>query len=153
RHERDFASHFRGLLMSLPGMQSVRVNPWCASAIVEYDPERLTLNAILDRLDKGGVWSAKPLVEVLSAESDSKSVLAGWLTQVVHTIERLAPAIVQLGVGAAAFVAAIFNMPAAVTNTLVAASVAPILARALDVAVEEQKVGVDALDGIAAVVM
>lgn len=153
RHDPDFANHFRGFLMELPGLQAVRVNPWCASAIVEYDPQKVNLSAILDRLDQGGVWSAIPHVEVLSGQAGRKSALVNWLAQVVDTVERLAPAIVQLGVGAAAFAAAFLQMPSAVTNTLVAASVAPILARALDTAVEDKKVGVDALDGIAAVVM
>jgi Cu2+-exporting ATPase len=153
RHEADFAQRFRALLMAQAGVQRVRVNDWCASAIIEYCPEKCTVGSILDRLDQGGVWSVEPYVEPCASTEKSQSKLVKWLTKFIETIERLAPAIVQLSVAGAAFVAALLEMPLAVTNTLVAASVAPIIARALDTAVEERRVGVDALDGIAAVLM
>ncbi len=153
RHDADFAQRFRGLLLAHAGVRQVRINDWCASAIIEYAPDECTLGSILDRLDQGGVWSVEPYIEPSGNMPKKPSHLITWLTRFIDAIERLAPAIVQLSVGGAAFVAALFEMPLAVTNTLVAASVAPIIARALDTAVEEKRIGVDALDGIAAVLM
>jgi cation transport ATPase len=56
-------------------------------------------------------------------------------------------------VGAGAFFATAFRLPAIISQTLLIASVVPIATRALRTLTEEKKLGVDALDGIAATVM
>ncbi|SRR5579875_276700 len=152
-HDGEFGKRLRGLLMAEPGVTSVRVNRWCASAIITYDTSRSTLGQIIDRLDRGGVWSAEPYVEPPETGQKAPPPLVAFLSRVVEAIEKLTPAMVQCALGAAAFAAALLEMPLAVTNALVGLSVAPIMGRALDTAVKEKRLGVDALDGIAAVMM
>lgn len=153
RRDKDFIARFINYFNAVGGVTSIRINSWCASAVIEYDCGCMSLGALLDLLDEGGVWTAAPHVESPRKAAGARSALTRWLGQLVEAIERLAPAMVQLGVGAASFAAALLQVPTGITKLLVAASVAPILARAVDTAVEERRIGVDALDGVAAIVM
>jgi Cu2+-exporting ATPase len=66
--------------------------------------------------------------------------------------DKFAP-FLQLAVGAAGLAAAIFEMPVLVTRVLLAASIVPIAVRAARTGLDEHKIGVDALDGSAAILM
>lgn len=144
-----FAESFVSALMDKEGagIISVRVNTWCASAVIAYDEDRLTFRMMCGTLDAAEI-------DVRKANLPEKATRQqNWLTTVVETIEKWAPAYMQLGFGVAAFVSSIFAAPQVLTLALLSGSIAPILGRALRTAIEEHRMGVDGLDGLAALVM
>jgi len=150
RDRPELAGRLTVLISSLKGVECVRLNRWCANLVITFDRQLITLGQILDLLDGGGVWTAEPEVVEEPVRTLAKQ---SWLSRVIFWIERFAPAAVQCALGAGAFLAACLEMPSLIVNGLLAAAVAPIAGRALSTAVSERRIGVDALDGIAAVLM
>lgn len=141
-------------LMSIEGVTYMRVNSWCATAVLEYDPALLTERTLLQQLDllsygdEVDSITAPPRLNLLE-----EPLVVQWIRSLAGFIERLMPPIVQVALGAAAFAASALKWPLVVTRILLAASTAPIATRAIRTLVDERKIGIDALDGAAASLM
>lgn len=150
RRAPGFATGFVAAFMAHPGILGVRVNRWCASAVVTYDPTMLTLQEARRTLE-GTPLVAAPRAAPPAAEPPP-AALAGF-DRLVAWGRRLAPVGAQLALGAAAFAACLVGLPAPVATGLVFTAVMPILGRALCTAVRRHRAGVDSLDGTAAMLM
>jgi P-type Cu2+ transporter len=146
-----FADGFIASFMAHAGILGVRVNAWCASAVISYDPTMLTLQDARRALDKTPRLPAP--AAVVTSRAQPPQAPTGAYGSLVAAGGRVAPPWAQLALGGAAFAASLVGVPPVVTSTLLAAAVAPIAGRALRNLIEERKPGVDALDATAAVMM
>ncbi|MBX9694617.1 MAG: HAD-IC family P-type ATPase, partial [Cyanobacteria bacterium] len=135
----------------------VRANLWCANLIIEYRSGELTTEELLETIREVVVRSRRAEAR---ADHTPAPVLNGPLAklhglacQAVNFVERRLPPFVQLALGVAAFASNFLSLPTAVTRVLVSASIVPIANRALQTFVVEGKASVDALDGMAAILM
>lgn len=135
-------------LTAKPGIESVKTNYWAGSAVIEYNLDLLDECATLQLIDKLD-W-AKELVTGLP---ERPPFVVRLIHRVLTVLDRTLPVMIQLVLGGAAFAATALRLPTLITHGLLIASVAPIASRALHTLVDEKKLGVDALDGMAATVM
>jgi heavy metal translocating P-type ATPase len=146
------ASNCLAQLASIKGIDTVRCNSWNAAAVIEFDPDlldELSIREILNAAtyDDRSVVAPQP-IKVLR-ESAPKQLLRRCLL----LLDRLMPVTVQLSLGALSFVSAILPVPLPVTQVFLGLSALPIATRAARTFLEERKIGIDALDGIAASLM
>jgi P-type Cu2+ transporter len=140
--------------MRINGATSAKVNRWCGALIVTFDPEVISDRELIDALSDIPCTPLEPSAEkVPPALPARESKLEIALASTVAFIERHFTPLVQLMIGGAAFAAAILKAPLVVGRSLLAASIIPIATRAARTALDERKLGVDALDGTAAVLM
>ncbi|HEY9715751.1 MAG TPA: hypothetical protein V6C72_19920, partial [Chroococcales cyanobacterium] len=136
-------------LLKGTGVTGVKTNYWCGSATIEYDQSILDedqVRGLLDNLD----WPASELASPLPAKP---SLAVRIIQKVLSILDHTLPAVVQVVLGGGAFASAILGLPSIVSQALLVASMAPIVSRALHTVVDERKLGVDALDGMAAGMM
>ena len=143
----EFADGFMRYFIDRAGINDVRVNRWCGSAVITYDPDVLTLHEA-----QSVVAAARPIPATALGPVESH-LQPSLLNRVLGWEERTLPPGRQLLLGAVAAAAVLFGMPQILATTLLAASVTPILARAARTALDERRAGVDALDGTAAILM
>ena len=151
------AKHASGCILELSllkGVTEVKTNYWNASAVVSYDPEIVTVDTILDRLDTltyntSHAVSTKGHQPIKHAET----LIVRAFRKILTVLDRSLPANLQLAFGIAAFASGVLQLPAVATKILLGLSMAPITSRALHTVLDEKKVSVDALDGIAAGLM
>lgn len=145
----ELAKSFVESAQEIDGVSSVRANSWCGSVIISYDEKLISQERLLAKLRMlpvGISQSPTPIVTLLGRAK----LLARFGLQ--H-LERMTPPLVQFGLGAAAFGSAILGAPTIATSVLSSLAVLPIAGRAAQSAIEEGKLGVDGLDGMAAVLM
>jgi heavy metal translocating P-type ATPase len=140
-------------LSTQPGITGIRCDSWSASAIIEYSTELWSEDELLSCLDTitygyGPDEAPKTVMPVLKEAAPVR-----FLRSVLPLLERILPAACQLGLGAAAFASALLGMPLPMTHIILIASTVPIAVRATRTLLEEGKIGIDALDGIAASLM
>ncbi len=135
----------------LNGVQEVRTNYWCASTIIHYDASVVSVDAIVERLNRLN-YDANAKISY-PPQIHRESFLERCVRKLLLFLDRTLPAGLQLGLGIGAFAAGLFEFPMLATQALLALSVAPIASRALHMVLDEKKIGVDALDGIAAGLM
>src|SRR5262249_6206352 len=119
--------------------------------VIEYDPQLWSEADLLNHLD--GIEygaQARPLIAAPPAKPWTGFVL---LRKALSMLERLLVPGVQLTIGLSAFACAVFRVPFPVTQILVAASAVPIVCRTSRTLLEEKKIGIDALDCMAATLM
>lgn len=138
-------------IAGMKGILHVRTNYWCASTVIEYDPAFISPELILSSLaqldyDSNGLIAP-------DQRKHSENLFVRLLRKVLTILDHSLPAHLQLGFGIGAFAASLLEFPVFATKTLLALSVAPIASRALHTMLDEHKVGVDALDGMAAGLM
>jgi heavy metal translocating P-type ATPase len=151
------AKHASGCILEislLKGVDEVSTNYWNANAIISYDPEVIDVDTILDRLDALTYNTS----HAVSTKGDrppkhAESFIVRAFRKVLTVLDRSLPAHLQLAFGVAAFASGVLQLPAVATKILLGFSMAPITSRALHTVLDEKKVGVDALDGIAAGLM
>jgi len=150
----DFAPASTCLLnLSLvDGIGKVRCDSWSLSAVINYDPQLWTEEKLLSYLSQltygEDIVSALPK---LPPKREARPIT--WLRCALLILEKLMPATIQVGLGLSAFVCGFLPVPVALSRTLLLASAAPIACRATRTLLVERKVGIDALDGIAASLM
>jgi heavy metal translocating P-type ATPase len=149
----DFAAASDGLaqLATIDGVTSVRCNSWNANAIIEFDHDKLDEAALRKHLSGftyGDKVLAKPVIRVLR-----ESGLKRNLRQILLFIDRLLPVTCQLTLSSIAFAASVLPIPLPFTRAFLLLSTLPIACRAARTLLEERKLGIDALDGIAAFLM
>ena len=136
----------------LPGVQEVRTNFACASAVVTYDPSVVTEAEVLQYLDTLEYATDGGYSQLPHRPGEPTAILLG-LRKVLNWLDDMLPGGVQLAFGALAFGAAAFKAPLILTRICLGLSVVPIVNRAIRTLADEEKVGVDALDGMAAILM
>ncbi len=144
------------ILSDLDYVTGVRANLWCAGVVIEYRVGEVSSEELLDVLHnvviqarRSQFHSRQTPVPVLTGAIAKVHELA---CKVINFIEKRVPPVVQLALGAAAFASNFLGVPA-LTRVLVTASIVPIAARAFETILVERKASVDALDGIAAILM
>ncbi len=155
RDDQSVSSLVTKHLAPVSGIESVRINTWCAALIVIYDETVLSKDELLAILSKIALSDAEIFAESLlpAPASYPLKVVMQFAQRVLCLIERWFPAIVQVTIGGAAFASAVFRLPALTTKILLSISIVPIFARAASTTLAERRLGVDALDGIAATLM
>jgi len=143
------AGSFVNAAQSIDGVQSVRANSWCGSVIINFDSERISQERLLANLRKLQVDLQQQRISAPTLISRVK-LLAIFALQ---KLEALTPPAVQFGLGAAAFGSALLGAPTVVTTVVSSLAILPIGGRAVQTAILEGKLGVDGLDGMAAVMM
>jgi Cu2+-exporting ATPase len=149
----DFAAASDGLaqLATVDGVTSVRCNSWNANAIIEFDHDKLDEAALrkhLSGLTYGDKILAKSAIRVLREPELKRN-----LRQVLLFIDRFLPVTCQLALSSISFAASVLPIPLPFTRALLLLSTLPIACRAARTLLEERKLGIDALDGIAASLM
>jgi heavy metal translocating P-type ATPase len=155
RDDLNVSSLVTSYLSSLPGIQAVRINTWCAALIIHFDETILSKDELLEVLSELKLSETELTAQALLPVSGSYplKVLSTLVRRVLSFIERCFPAIVQLTIGGAAFASALLGLPILDTQILLSISIVPIFTRAFRTTFEEGRLGVDALDGIAATLM
>ncbi|HEY9718632.1 MAG TPA: heavy metal translocating P-type ATPase [Trichormus sp.] len=151
----DFAQASASLLSlaSLSGVRSVRCNSWCANCIIEYDPEIWSEDGLLEHLDSITYGAHSNLVIPAPAVVFKQWPPVRLLRQFLLALERYLVPGLQVTVAAAAFACSVGRLPIALTRVLVAASAFPLVVRTSRTLLEERKIGIDALDCMAASLM
>jgi len=140
-------------LASLSGIGSVRCNSWCANCVIEFDPGTWTESSLLDYLDSI-VYGAENGLSVTLAEPPSRPWIGvEWLRKLLSALEYMLVPGVQVAIGVGAFACAAFRLPLMLTRVLVAASALPIICRTSRALLDQKKIGIDALDCMAASLM
>jgi Cu2+-exporting ATPase len=139
-------------LGNLTGVQEVRTVFACATAVIHFDPEVVREQTLIDYLDQleyatDGGYSQLP------ERRTAPGLIGRLLHKGLNFLDEILPGAVQLTLGALAFGTALAKAPVLVSKVCLGLSVMPIASRALRTINDEGKVGVDALDGIAAVLM
>jgi Cu2+-exporting ATPase len=153
RHKHRRGEHLCQAIIEEPGIKVARLSLWSSSLVIEFDQRTLLEKEVLGILEKH--WT-NHTVSTAVAPANSLALHReeiGIFSRFLNFIDRLTPHPVQLLVSSVAFGGAIFGLPAIVTRSLLGLASLPILSRAARTAVEERKLGVDGLDGAAAVLM
>lgn len=140
---------FVDAVQDIEGVTSVRVNTWCASVIISFDEQVINGERLVGKLRKLqlGVRQSKPALPHVFSR------LKLLIRFALQKLEQLTPPVVQFGIGTAAFASALIGAPPLATTVLSSLAVLPIAGRAAQTAIEEGKLGVDGLDGLAAILM
>ncbi len=142
-------------LAKLAGIKNVRVNTWCAALIVEFDPAQLTREQLM-------VFLGKMVLARDNSPIDAPAIITrpqilqsiyNFVSPLLKFLERLLSPTVQIVLSGITLACAILEAPLALTRPLLIISVLPIGLRAADTFLLEGRIGVDALDGIAAGLM
>ncbi|MBX9688046.1 MAG: heavy metal translocating P-type ATPase [Candidatus Obscuribacterales bacterium] len=143
------AASFTDATMKIEGVVSVRCNSWCGSVIIHFDESKISQEKLLSALRKMQIGLRQTAV--------SLPTLAGRLKLLarfgLQRLEHYTPPVVQFTLGAAAFASSLLGAPTIATTILSSLAVLPITGRAAQTAIDEGKLGVDGLDGMAAVLM
>ncbi len=134
---------------NIEGVLSVRVNTWCASVVISFDESVISQERLLANLRKMPVGIKQTQAFIPGLFTKLKLMLRFAL----HKLEQLTPPVVQCAIGASAFASALIGAPALATTTLSSLAVLPIAGRAAQTAIDEGRIGVDGLDGLAAILM
>ncbi|MBX9722290.1 MAG: hypothetical protein K2X81_12895, partial [Candidatus Obscuribacterales bacterium] len=145
----ELARGFVEAAMNLEGITSVRANSWCGSVIICFDETVVTLERLLGNLRKLPVGVRQTTASVATVLGRVKILVRSTLAK----LESLTPPAVQFALGLASFGSAIFGAPTIATSILSSLAVLPIAGRAAQTAIDEGKLGVDGLDGMAAILM
>lgn len=143
-------------IAKLDGVKSVRTNVWCAALIVDYNDKVLSRERLLDKLGKMFFAAPNNNGDMLSPPVRKTGVLQkihSYLAPLLHFLESLLPATIQMAISSAALVCSLIEAPIVVTRSLLFISVVPIGLRAVDTFLIEGRIGVDALDGLASGLM
>ncbi len=143
------AASFVKAALNISAVQSVRANTWCASVIISYDHTELSEERLIAKLRILPIELSQQLVSVPNLFARMKLLIRFALKR----LEELTSPAVQLALGAAAFGSALLGAPTLATTALSSLAVLPIAGRAAQTAIEEGRIGVDGLDGLAAVLM
>lgn len=147
--DEKLAGSFVEAVQNLDGVLSVRANTWCASVIITFEENVVSQDRLLANLRKLPVG--------LRQDSVSSPTLLGGVKElalfVLQKLEQLTPPAVQFGLGVLAFGSALFGAPTLITSVISSLAILPIGGRAAQTAIQEGKLGVDGLDGMAAVMM
>jgi Cu2+-exporting ATPase len=148
--EADLGIALASQVMRQLGVRSVRVNSWCGALIVDFDPAIVTAKALVDGLTQIEVKPPKVSNLPLRLPLNKWQII---LYGAIDSLERNIPPYWQLLVSGAGFAAALANLPLFTTRALLAAAIVPIAVRGTKSLLEERKIGVDALDCSAALLM
>jgi Cu2+-exporting ATPase len=153
RHKRTRGEQLCQAIIEEPGIKIARLSHWSSSLVIEYDEDVLLEREVLGLLEKH--WTSHTLAGTALHGTGLVVHLeqVGIVSSFLNLVDRLTPHPVQLMVSAVAFSAAMFGLPTVITRILLALASVPILSRAARTAVDERKLGVDGLDGAAAVLM
>src|SRR5262249_23035512 len=127
KSEPGFAARAVAFLAGRPGVRAARAAAACASLVVEFDPTEVSVVQI-------GAWLAEARVTPPAA-ADAPATAAGP----TDGLGALACGVAALGLG-------LVGAPPLVAGGLLAASAAPIVARALRSIAVERRLSVDVLD-------
>ena len=153
RHNFSAVSASLSTLVDLDGIQAVRCVKYSASAVISYDATRLSEAAVLNAVSDLSVASASTPSSKGTLNTYPAPVPIRWLETLFGFIESIFSPALQLAIGLAAFIAPACRAPLMVSRILVLTSTAPIACRALRTLRNERKLGIDALDGVAASLM
>ena len=145
RDSQALADKVADVLLSKPGVTCVRVNPVCASVVVNYDVTRL--HTFIPEKHLRGL-TLEALRGRVSVKAGSNGHGQGILRNVLSRIAGLLVPTAALGLSLARRL-----VPMGPMYALVAAAAAPIFSRAARTAIRERRLGVDFLDATAVAIM
>lgn len=145
----ELARAFVEAAQNIEGVISVRGNSWCGSVIINFDESSISQERLLGKLRKLQIGMQQKAVFAPTLFSRLKLLVRFALQK----LESLTPPVVQFALGVAAFGSALIGAPTIATSILSSLAVVPIAGRAAQTALDEGRLGVDGLDGMAAVLM
>lgn len=157
-NDQEAASRLIGKLSAIAQVTGVRVNTWCASVVIDYDQNNFSEDSLVRILDKLSIEpphysSGQEASIAVIRPVSTTSRLVTIAQRVVRLIDRFFPPLVQLIFGAGSFAVAALKFPALISRTALGIAVVPIVNRAFQTVLEEKRLGVDSLDGMAALLM
>lgn len=145
----ELSAAFVQAVYKVPGVSSATANSWCGSVTILFDQEKITKERLLGKLRTLPVAMRQSGVSLPTFLSRIRLLAKFALAK----LESWTPPIVQLILGGASFASALVGAPALITTSLSSLAVLPIAGRAAQTALEEGRLGVDGLDGLAAILM
>ncbi len=142
-------------LVNLPGVKSARVNTWSGALIIVFDIHILSRDQLVSHLGQISL-ACNDFPNDQSALVVRPRILQSihnFVAPLLNFLERIFPATINLFLSSATLACSLLGAPAALTRTLLYVSIVPIGLRAANTFLIEGKIGVDALDGIAAGLM
>ncbi len=158
KNDDEAASRLLSKLSAIAQITAVRVNTWCATAVVSYDTREFSEDALLAVLDKlsidqpeNGAGQDASIAVIRPTSTASK--LLTIAQRLVRLVDQFFPPFVQLAFGAASFAISALKFPVFISRAVLAIAVCPIINRACQTILDEKRLGVDSLDGMAALLM
>lgn len=145
----DLSASFVEAIYKVPGVVSASANSWCGSVTINFDEDKVSKDRLLGKLRTLPVGMRQSGLSLPTFLGRIRLLARFALAK----LESWTPPIVQLVLGGASFASALLGAPALITTGLSSLAVLPIAGRAAQTALEEGRLGVDGLDGLAAILM
>ncbi len=155
QYDLGFAGALVSRIKAMIGVSAVRANERCGALVVDYDIEVLSQRDLLSEIEEMRFTQDELQLDVNVSKPNLPSIRGkfAFIDRGLTLLERIFAPTVQLVVGGLAFASGIFGLPVLLTRSLLVISVVPIGLRAFRTGYDESKLGVDALDGMAASLM
>ncbi len=158
RNDNEATSRLLSKLSAIAQITGVRVNTWCATVVINYDPHEFSEDSLLSvlnnlNIDQPEVGIVQDASIVVIRPVSTASRLATIAQRLVRLVDRSFPPLIQLVFGAASFAVSALKFPVLISRTILGIAVVPIINRAFQTVLEEKRLGVDSLDGMAALLM
>jgi heavy metal translocating P-type ATPase len=140
-------------LVKKEGVLSARVNTWCGALIVDFNTSLFSKDKLVSVLGKIVLDCNASNLAIEQVQNSWTKGVYKFLAPVLQFLDRLFLPSLQVFISGAAFACSIFDAPLGLTRSLLFASILPIGLRATNTLLIEGKIGVDALDGMAATLM
>jgi Cu2+-exporting ATPase len=153
RSDADISELVRRKVNRFKGVSSVRINVWCGGLIVEFDQTVVPASDLIKKVE-----GLRIKLSETGQESTEvfRPVNGKWMmraSHVVDLIERYMPPILQVSLGGGGLICSFLGLPPLAARILLGISILPISGRAARTYIDERKIGVDGLDGLAAMIM
>jgi heavy metal translocating P-type ATPase len=153
--DQGFAGAVVNRVKAFFGVSDVRANERCGALIVEYDFEVISQRDLLSEIEALKISNEELQIDHTPPKANLPTLRGkfAFIERGLELLERLFAPTAQLIVGGLAFASGLFGLPLLLTRSLLVVSVVPIGLRAFRTGYDENKIGVDALDGMAASLM
>jgi P-type Cu2+ transporter len=149
RHDQPLAAGLKELIAAQKGVLDVRVNAECASAVICFEPSNFDLLSWLNQLQLNSIVR-KDTSKAIAAKHFSSFP---GLRRATFAFEAYVPPKAQFVLGTLSLVSTLAGAPPLLTRSLLYITTLPILNRALQMFLDEKRIGADALDSVTCIVL
>lgn len=148
QNDDELSNLIQHALSTVRGITAVRINKWCCSAILNFEPAVTSADELINKIRRIKLGAIAPPVAAVPP-----SRLKVLLKAALKNLEKITPPLVQMVLGVGALASSLFGLPAPITVSMCCLATLPIAGRATTTVVEEGRISVDGLDGLAAGLM
>ncbi len=140
-------------LVKREGINSARVNTWCGALIVDFNTSLFSKDKLVSILGKLVLDCNAANLPIEQSQSRWLNNIYQFVAPFLQFLDRLLMPSLQVFISGATLACSMLGVSNQLTNGLLITSILPISLRAINTLLIEGKIGVDALDGMAATLM